>query len=154
MKKVLILGVTLLTGLTLTACGSTSSSSSTDDKSSSSTTQVAKSSQESSNETKVPAEYQVAHEKAENYANTMYMSKRGVYAQLTSQAEGFKAKPALWAVRHLTDVDWNANALQKAKDYQKQQSMSSSAIYNQLTSNYGEKFTPAQAKYAIQHLNN
>lgn len=56
-------------------------------------------------------------------------------------------------ISDLTDVNWNANALQKAKDYQSQQSMSSSAIYNQLTSSYGERFTPAQAKCAINHLN-
>jgi Host cell surface-exposed lipoprotein. len=31
--------------------------------------------------------------------------------------------------------------------------MSNNEIYDQLTSEYGEKFEPAEASYAIQHLN-
>ncbi len=31
--------------------------------------------------------------------------------------------------------------------------MSTQAIYDQLTSEYGEQFTPEQAQYAIDHLN-
>ena len=50
------------------------------------------------------------------------------------------------------DVDWNSNALEKAKTYQETMSMSKSAIYDQLISEYGEKFTPEQAQYAIDHL--
>ncbi len=50
-------------------------------------------------------------------------------------------------------ANWNANALNKAKTYQNTMNMSPSAIYNQLTSAYGEKFTKAEADYAIQHLN-
>ncbi|MFC5542088.1 Ltp family lipoprotein [Ureibacillus suwonensis] len=30
--------------------------------------------------------------------------------------------------------------------------MSNSAIYDQLVSEYGEKFTPEEAQYAIDHL--
>ncbi|WP_198417527.1 Ltp family lipoprotein [Cryobacterium mannosilyticum] len=50
-------------------------------------------------------------------------------------------------------ADWNANALAKAKSYQGQMSMSPEAIRDQLTSEYGEKFTLEEADYAIQHLN-
>jgi len=49
-------------------------------------------------------------------------------------------------------ADWNANALAKAKSYQQTMSMSKSAIYDQLISQYGEKFTEEQAQYAIDHL--
>ena len=38
------------------------------------------------------------------------------------------------------------------KTYQKSMSMSKSAIYDQLTSEYGEKFTKEEAQYAIDHL--
>ena len=50
------------------------------------------------------------------------------------------------------EADWNENALAKAKDYQEHMSMSNSAIYDQLTSEYGEKFTEEEAQYAVDHL--
>lgn len=49
-------------------------------------------------------------------------------------------------------ANWNKNALHKAKEYQEEQNMSPDAIYDQLTSDYGEQFTPDEANYAIQHL--
>lgn len=49
-------------------------------------------------------------------------------------------------------ADYKANALEKAKDYQKTMHMSRSAIYEQLTSSYGEKFTAEEAQYAIDNL--
>ncbi|WP_346679923.1 Ltp family lipoprotein [Enorma massiliensis] len=49
-------------------------------------------------------------------------------------------------------ADWNANALAKAREYQETMSMSSEAIRDQLTSEYGEKFTQEEADYAIANL--
>lgn len=49
-------------------------------------------------------------------------------------------------------VNWNANALKKAQTYEKGMSMSPSAIYDQLVSQEGEKFTPSQAEYAKDNL--
>ena len=40
----------------------------------------------------------------------------------------------------------------KAKTYQETMSMSKSAIYDQLISEYGEQFTAEQAQYAVDHL--
>lgn len=81
------------------------------------------------------------------------MSKKAVYDQLTSSyGEGFPADAAQYAVDHMTDVDWNANALAKAEQYYCSMSMSKSAVYDQLTSSYGEQFTASQAQYAIDHL--
>ena len=57
---------------------------------------------------------------------------------------------AKYAIYHL-DADWNENALAKAKEYRKMD-MSSDAIHDQLTSDYGEKFTQEEADYAIQQL--
>jgi hypothetical protein len=100
----------------------------------------------------VPAEYKSALNKATTYANTMHMSKRGVYDQLTSAyGEKFSAEAAQYAVDNVK-ADWNANALAKAKTYQDTMSMSPSAIHDQLTSDAGEKFTQAEADYAIQNL--
>ena len=44
------------------------------------------------------------------------------------------------------------NALKKAQSYQKTMSMSPSAIYDQLISQHGEKFTAEEAQYAIDNL--
>ena len=101
----------------------------------------------------VPAEYKSALSQADSYANTMHLSKQGVYDQLTSQYGGkFSAAAAQYAIDNVS-ADWNANALVSAKNYQSQQSLSPSAIHDQLTSAYGDKFTQAEADYAIQHLN-
>lgn len=82
----------------------------------------------------------------------MYMSKQGIYDQLTSDhGEQFSKEAAKYAIEHI-DADWNYNALQTAKTYQDQMAMSPAAIHDQLTSSYGEKFTKKQADYAIAHL--
>lgn len=101
----------------------------------------------------VPTEYRSALNKATTYANTMNMSKKGVYDQLVSDyGEKFSAEAAQYAIDNVK-ADWNANALAKAKTYQDTMSMSPSAIHDQLTSTAGEKFTQAEADYAIQNLN-
>ncbi len=101
----------------------------------------------------VPAEYKSALNKATSYANTMHMSKRGVYDQLVSEyGEKFSAEAAQYAIDNVK-ADWNANALAKAKNYQDTMNMSPASIHDQLTSEYGEKFTQVEADYAIQHLN-
>ena len=82
----------------------------------------------------------------------MYMSKAGIYEQLTSDAgEGFPADAAKYAIKNVK-ANWKYNALQKGKSYYKDMSMSKDAVYDQLTSEYGEKFTAEQAQYAINHL--
>ena len=100
----------------------------------------------------VPQEYKNALNKAQVYSDTMYMSKKGIYKQLTSDAgEGFPEKAAQYAIKHVK-ANWKENALMKAKTYYEDMSMSKDAIYDQLISEYGEQFTPEQAKYAIEHL--
>ena len=102
----------------------------------------------------VSTEYQNALAKGLQYANQLHMSKKAIYDQLTSSyGEGFPADAAQYAVDHMTSVDWNANALEKAKQYYNDMAMSKSAVYDQLVSEYGEQFTASQAQYAIDHLN-
>lgn len=103
-------------------------------------------------EPSVPKEYQNALEKAKLYSNVMYMSKQGIYDQLTSEyGEKFSAEAAQYAMENLK-ADFNKNALEKAKTYQNTMNMSKNAIYEQLISEYGEKFTPEEAQYAIDNL--
>lgn len=101
---------------------------------------------------KPSVEYQNALKKAKSYSDLMHMSKKAIYAQLTSEyGENFPADAAQYAVDNL-QADYKANALEKAKSYQENMSMSKSAIYKQLISEYGEKFTKDEAQYAIDHL--
>lgn len=110
----------------------------------------AKSSESSSK--KIPREYVSALIKGQEYADSMYMSKKAVYNQLTSDyGEKFSSDAANYAMANIK-ANWNKNALHKAKEYQEEQNMSPDAIYDQLTSDYGEQFTPDEANYAIQHL--
>jgi hypothetical protein len=129
---------------------------STDSASNSNTSTVPNAEQASnveSEDNSVPREYKSALNKAASYANTMHMSKRGVYDQLVSDyGEQFSAEAAQYAIDNVK-ADWNANALAKAKNYQNTMNMSPAAIRDQLTSEYGEKFTQAEADYAIEHLN-
>jgi len=102
----------------------------------------------------VTQEYKNALSKGLQYANQLHMSKKAIYDQLTSSyGEGFAADAAQYAIDNMTGIDWNANTLEKAKQYYYNMSMSKSAVYDQLTSEYGEQFTTSEAQYAIDHLN-
>lgn len=96
-------------------------------------------------------EYLNALEKAKTYAETLYMSKKAIYKQLTSEyGEQFSNDAATYAINNLK-VNWKENALVKAKTYS-DMNMSKKAIYEQLVSEYGEQFTSSEAQYAIDHL--
>ncbi len=99
----------------------------------------------------VPLEYLNALAKAQQYSDVMYMSKKGIRRQLTSEyGEDFSEKAADYALKHV-DADWKKNATEKAKSYAETMHMSESAIRKQLTSEYGEQFTESEADYAIKH---
>ena len=103
-------------------------------------------------EKSIPTEYKSALKTAKAYSDTMYMSKAGIYDQLTSEyGEKFTKEAAQYAIDNL-EANWNENALKTAQNYQETMSMSPSAIYDQLTSEYGEKFTKEEAQYAIDNL--
>lgn len=102
---------------------------------------------------RVPAEHAAALKKARSYAESMNMSKSGVRKQLASPyGENFPADAVDYAMSNLDGIDWNANALAKAESYRNHMAMSTAAIREQLTSEYGEGFTAAEADYAIKHL--
>ncbi|OMC99169.1 Ltp family lipoprotein [Paenibacillus sp. FSL R5-0636] len=103
-------------------------------------------------EESIPREHKSALKKAEQYAETMNMSKKGIYEQLTSEyGENFPKEAAQYAIDNIV-FDWKENALIKAQSYAETMSMSDSAIYDQLISEYGEKFTAEEAQYAIDNL--
>lgn len=129
------------------------------DNSATTTQEVAKTEENKTEEKKeekkpdVPKEYESALKKAESYSETMHMSKKGLYNQLTSEAgEKFSKEAAQYAIDNLK-ADYKKNALEKAKSYQDTMNMSPAAIKDQLTSDAGEQFTEEEAQYAVDNLN-
>jgi hypothetical protein len=64
---------------------------------------------------------------------------------------GFNQADAIFAVNHIT-VDWNAEAVQSAKEYLSFQHFSRAGLIQQLSSRYGDGYTPAQAIYVANHV--
>lgn len=145
MKKVVAMVLAVILCFSFAACGGN------DDSSTQESTQAETQTKETKAD--VPKEYESALNKAKTYSDTMYMSKAGIYDQLTSEyGEKFSEEAAQYAVDNLK-ANYKKNALEKAKTYQEDMSMSPEAIRDQLTSEYGEKFTKKEADYAVKHLN-
>jgi len=101
---------------------------------------------------KPSVEFANALKQAESYSKTMYMSKKGIYDQLTSNYGGqFPAEAAQYAIDNV-EADWNINALEQANSYQETMSMSKNAVYDQLISEYGGQFIKEEAQYAIDNV--
>lgn len=149
-----ILGFILLIIIVSAASGGTDTNKSTSSTPTNNTsTQATESKPAAKEEPKVPAEYKSALSQADTYANTMHLSKKGVYDQLVSEYGGkFKPEAAQYAIDNVK-ADWNANALSQAKTYQNDMHLSPAGVRDQLVSEYGGKFTAAEADYAIAHLN-
>lgn len=149
MKK---LAIAICAQLLLAGCGSGAANNS--DQNEQNTNQQAEAqAEEKQAEPNVPAEYQAALKSAETYAKMINMSKKAIYEQLTADyGDQFPEEAAQYAVDHLEGIDWNKNALESAKNYRETMSMSNQAIYDQLISDAGDKFTPEEAQYAVDNL--
>lgn len=90
---------------------------------------------------------------AESYLDFKGFSRIGLSNQLTSEyGEGFAAEDAEFAIAYLESigaVDWNAEAAESAKSYLDFKGFSRDGLYDQLTSEYGESFTPEQANFGL-----
>lgn len=100
----------------------------------------------------VPQEYVDALAKAKIYAYEMYLSKSGVYRQLTSSdGDKFSEESAGYAVKNL-DVDWKENAVLRGKHYLDNQDMDLDMVYNHLASKDADRYLIDEAQYAIDKL--
>jgi len=98
------------------------------------------------------SEQNAAIAQAKSYANSLPISKKSLYKQLTSEyGEKYPADVAQYAIDHIS-VDYKKNALRLAKSYVKNINISNQALYDQLVSENGEGFTPEEAQYAMNHL--
>lgn len=154
-KVLTAIGVVFLLAIIGSAAGGSDTSNTTNSSASTNNTpaQTEQTAAPEKKEPAVPAEYKSALSQADTYANTMHLSKKGVYDQLVSEYGGkFKPEAAQYAVDNVK-ADWNANALAQAKTYQNDMHLSPAGVRDQLVSEYGGKFTAAEADYAVAHLN-
>ncbi|WP_191966646.1 Ltp family lipoprotein [Microbacterium testaceum] len=90
---------------------------------------------------------------AESYLKFKGFSRAGLTEQLTSEyGEGFAAEDAEFAIAYIESagkVDWNEQAVKSAKSYLDFKGFSRDGLFDQLTSEYGEKFTADQANFAL-----
>ncbi|MBQ6128811.1 MAG: Ltp family lipoprotein [Lachnospiraceae bacterium] len=93
---------------------------------------------------------------AMNYVDLMAFSRRGLIEQISSEyADNFPVADAEFAVKYLEDkglVDWNEEAAQCAQNYLDLMSFSKEGLFDQMTSEAGDKFTREQAEYAIKQV--
>jgi hypothetical protein len=96
---------------------------------------------------------QNAYRSAVSYLDYGAFSRAGLLGQLTSEyGEGYPPEDAEFAVARLEaegGVDWNAEAAEAAQQYLDYSGFSRQGLLDQLTSEYGEQFTPEQAEYGV-----
>jgi hypothetical protein len=92
-----------------------------------------------------------AIEEARSYLRSMAFSRQGLIDQLSSEyGSKFPLADAEFAVAYIennSEVDWNAQAVKSAKEYLDSSSFSCNGLIDQLSSEYGSKFTESQATY-------
>lgn len=88
---------------------------------------------------------------ANEYANVNHLSMSDTYMATKAYYSNYPTAVIKYAINHVK-ANWNKNALYAAKKYKKIVKMTNKQIYNQLISRHGDRFTKAQAKYAISHL--
>jgi len=93
---------------------------------------------------------------AESYLANMPFSRQGLIRQLSSEyGEQYPPEIAEQAVAHLEAqgaVDWNAEAVESAESYLEHQAFSRQGLIDQLSSEYGDQFTPEQAEHAVTQV--
>ena len=106
------------------------------------------SSTSSSDEPKTTGEKSAAVASANEYVNSLHLSKSKIYEQLVNEGKFPKSK-AQYAVDHI-NPDWNKVALANAQSYISDMPMSKFGLEKQLGDYEG--FTISQAKYAVNHV--
>lgn len=105
---------------------------------------------EKAGNSKTPMEYLRALNLAKVYSAKSYLSKATIYDTLISKRDGEHVEDAAqYAIDNL-EADYNKNALEKAKRYMQRANVPKEKIYSKLVDT--EKFTPSEARYAMEHL--
>lgn len=89
-----------------------------------------------------------------SYLRSSHMSKQGLYDQLTSEYGAKLSTPEANAAIAKIDpfINWNNLAVLSAQSYRNSVNLTGQALLDQLISEHGAKFTPEQAQYGIDHI--
>ncbi len=97
-----------------------------------------------------------AIQQARSYLEHSPFSRAGLIEQLSSKyGSQFTREEAEYAIKQLEDkglVDWKEQAIQQARSYLEHSPFSRAGLIEQLSSEYGSKFTREEAEYAIKQL--
>ncbi len=97
----------------------------------------------------VSAEQQNAVRSAQSYLRNGAFSRKGLIAQLSSDAgDGYSLEASTYAVDSL-DIDYNKQAVKSAQNYLRNGAFSRKGLIAQLSSDAGEGFTHSQAVYGV-----
>ena len=95
---------------------------------------------------------------AQAYLAYAAFSREGLIDQLTSEyGNGYNAEDAIFAIEYLEReslVDWNEQAIKQANDYLEYSAFSRQGLIDQLSSEYGGKFTIEETENAVEYLEN
>lgn len=88
---------------------------------------------------------------AENYLDTMPFSRQGLIDQLSSEnGDQYSVEQATAGVDAIeSSVDWNEQAARAAQNYLDTMPFSRQSLIDQLSSEFGDKFTVEQATYGV-----
>lgn len=93
---------------------------------------------------------------AREYLKSMPFSRQGLIDQLSSEyGSGYTVEEAEFAVSYLesnNEVDWYEQAVKTAENYVDMMGFSRDGLIDQLSSDYGSKFTVEEAEYAADAL--
>ena len=158
MKKYLALLVTIIMAFALVACGDTSDT--TTSNTETDQTEVQEEVEEEP-EVKDPtadmtAEQKNAYKAAKNYLEFSGFSKQGLIDQLSSEyGDNYPVDVAEFAVNALEEngeVDWVEECKESAQSYLDFSSFSKEGLIEQLTSEYGDKYTQEEAEAAVEEV--
>lgn len=105
---------------------------------------------------KLDLEQKNAIKSAENYLSFSAFSREGLIQQLSSDyGDGYSKEDAEFAVDYLEKndlVDWKEQAYRAAENYLSVSPFSKKGLIDQLSSEYGDKYTKDEAEYGVNLL--
>ena len=158
MKKFFSLLLTLIMIFTLASCGDTSTSTNSDTEANQNEVreEMEEESQEKDPTEDMTMEQKNAYKAAKSYLEFAGFSKQGLIDQLSSEyGDNYPVDVAEFAVNALEEngeVDWVEECKESAQSYLDFSSFSKEGLIEQLTSEYGDKYTQEEAEAAVEEV--
>lgn len=158
MKKILAFILILIMCFVLAECGDTSDTAPSDTETAQNEVQedVKEEPEEKDPTADMTMEQKNAYQAAKNYLDMAGFSKQGLIDQLSSEyGDNYPLEVAEFAVNAIEEngeVDWVEECKESAKAYLEFSSFSKQGLIEQLTSEYGDKYTQEEAEAAVEEV--